>query len=1128
MKNRFPTIVATVVFAMLSGIVSAQSHSGNSVLAEGNWFKIGVVESGVYKLTYNDFVAMGADVNSINPQFVSFYGTEAGMLPQKNDEPRRDDLGEMAVAFRGNDNGSFEEDEFFLFYAEGPVRKVYNNTFQMLVCEQNVYSDSVFCFVRTDNPTASKRIADGDSFNLSSLSVIDSYLAVEHHERDINNPYSLGTRWYGETLSQGTETEFTKSFVCTDLMPGSKAKCYVSVIGRSLTESVIADISINGAEQGSIAIPRVLPSSNRFANEQSNIYEFDATETVNFKASLRNSSTDAMVGIDFVTLNVWKKLRFDNQQFEFSVLQNQSADSVVKVSVASDVNNPNIWKITSPLDVENVPFVAGDSLSFGCRMNSRNDFVVFNDSQAKQVVLARHIPNQNVHQQPVSTDMLIITHRRFADRADELAQLHLALDNLNCSVVDVDEIYNEFSGGRLDVSAIRDFIKMVYDRGQQRLKYVLLFGDASFDYRNISGQGGNFVPSLQSDNTYNFMRSYVTDDYFGLMDDGEGMDCAGVVDLGIGRLPVNTIQQAENVVDKIKDYVLIPSCYGEWKNSFLFVADDDKAGYIDACEKIEDVLKQKCPSFNVSKIYTDAYVRQDVAGGGHAYPEARADLLGSINKGVSVLAYYGHGGVRGWTEEGILTYNDILSMNNAHRLPFVFTATCEFSKFDNPGFSSAGEEMFLNRDGGAIAMFTSTRPTATFTNTNLGLHLFNALDSLNTSRLTFGGLTKAAKVDGLFDNCSFVLFGDPALRFSYPQNRIQVTSINGQPAGVFQTVESASMMNVEGRVIDADSAFVQSFNGVIDIKLYDKKVSMSTLSNNGSVETRDFVEYKNVVFEGRSKVENGTFSVSVPVSDVLNFMDGNARLSFYASDTINGVEATGMFDNFTLAVGSNAHRDNTAPAVDFYCNSTLFADGDVVLPNGIIAADIFDEQGICLYNNVIGRDMLLTHEFEGSVEKIVANGYCHQTEVGDFTRFRLEMPFTGLPSGEHRYTLRVSDNHGNTTEKEISFVVDFGQTKVNAVCYPNPSSTSTTFVVSCATESPFVDVEISIYSVIGQPIAELNRRFGCSGEASFVVDVDFRRDCGFVPENGVYVARIVVVDDKGKRHSTHQQMIIMN
>lgn len=1121
MKKFLPTIVATIVFALLGSIVSAQSHTGNSVLAEGNWFKIGVVESGVYKLTYSDFAAMGADVSSINPQFIGFYGTEAGMLPQKNDEPYRDDLGEMAVAFRGNGNSSFEQDEFFLFYAEGPVRKVYNNNYQMLVCEQNVYSDSVFYFVRTDNPTAAKRVADGNQADIGTQDIIDDYLAVCHHELDLNNPYSLGTRWYGETLSQITGTEFAESFDCTDFVHGSKARCYVSVIGRSFTEAVIADVSINGSQQGSLTMPRLLSSSDRFANEQSHIYEFDAAATVDFNVSLRNSTTDALLGMDFVTLNFWKKLRFGDKQLEFRLFPTQSADSVTGVSVAGGDNDLNVWNVTSPLDAVNIPFAVTGSLLFGCRMDDCNDFVVFADSQAKQVVSARYIPNQNVHQQPVNTDMLIITHRRFAGYADELAAMHSALDNLNCSVADVDEIYNEFSGGRLDVSALRNFIKMVYDSGQQRLKYVLLFGDASFDYRNISGQGGDFVPSLQSDNTYNFMRSYVTDDYFGLMDDGEGLDCAGVVDLGIGRLPVNTIQQAENVVGKIKDYVLNTACMGKWKNDFLLVTDDDKAGYIDACEKIGEKIVQQCQSFNVSKIYSDAYVRQDVAGGGHAYPEARADLLGYLGQGVSVLAYFGHGGVRGWTEEGLLTYNDILSLNNAHRLPFVFTATCEFSKFDNPAFSSAGEEMFLNRDGGAVAMLTSTRPTVTFTNTNFGLHLFDTLVAAGAKDITFGDLTKAAKADGLLDNCSYVLFGDPALRFSYPRNRIQITSVNGQPAGDYQTIESATMMNVEGRIIDADSALVGSFEGTVDIILFDKKVSVSTLSNNGDVDVRDFSVYRNIVFEGRAKVENGTFSVSIPVSDVLNYMDGNARLSFYAADTVSGVDATGSFEGFTLAAGDNMQRDNTPPEVELCCVRTSYADG-------MIVADIYDEQGIWLYNNVIGRDLLLVHEHDGSIEKILVSGYCRQSETGDFSHFRLEMPFANLAPGEHRYGLRVSDNHGNTTEKEISFAVGCCMTEVDAVCYPNPSSASTTFIVTCTTASPFVDVEISIYSVLGQSVAKLGRTFGCSGNSTFEIGIDFLRDFGFVPENGIYVALINVVDGNGKRHSTRQQMIIMN
>jgi len=801
----------------------------------------------------------------------------------------------------------------------------------------------------------------------------------------------------------------------------------------------------------------------------------------------------------------------------------QTDTNAVEVHVVGQSDNTNVWNVTSPLDVRNILTYADDTIKFKMDVSERADLLVFDDSQAKDVVGHHAVGNQNLHSLSGETDMIIVTHSLFRRHADELAALHEAVDGFDCVVAEVGEIYNEFSTGRLDVTAIRDFIKMVYDRGNGRLGYVLLVGDASFDFRDILDKGGNFVPSLQSDNTYNFMSSYVTDDYFALLEDGQGLDGYGIVDVAVGRLPVSTVEQADNMVDKIRRYVLADNL-GDWKNNFLFVADDDKTEYMRACDTLEDMLNAKLPEFNVSKLYSDAFVRQK-GSGGYAYPEVNERLLSQIQRGVSFVTYFGHGGVRGWTEEGVLKYNDILSMRN-EVLPFFYTATCEFSKFDNPGFCSAGEELLLNPDGGAIAMLTTARPTSTFPNMVLGIKMFEALtDTLGVAR--FGDWTKAAKSSGLKVNLSWVLLGDPALRLNYPRERVRTLAINGVADSVFQEVESASMMTVEGCVTDVNGDVDTDFNGFVKIKLFDKKVVSSTLSNNGIVDVFSFSEYKDVVFEGVGTVEDGCFATSIPVSDALNYLDGNARLSYYAYDTIRHVDANGVHSNFTLAAGSGSQSDNTPPEIEMYCNMPSFCNGDVVSASGTIYAFMTDEQGIYCYNNVIGRDIILTHEYEGTTEMVVLNGLCSQVVAGDFARWKMEIPYSQLPEGAHTYRLRVSDNHGNMAEKEMNFVVEHAMKSVSVGVGPNPCSSEVTFSVACDTDATRLGVTISFFTRLGQHIADVERTFNCTKGMILDLKVDFMKDFGLTPETGSYLARVRVEDNEGNTAVEHKQIIIV-
>ena len=721
-----------------------------------------------------------------------------------------------------------------------------------------------------------------------------------------------------------------------------------------------------------------------------------------------------------------------------------------------------------------------------------------------------------------AADYLIITPRRFWEQAEALAAFHREADGLDCQVVDVEEIYNEFGTGTADPTAVRDFIRMVYQRSGQQLRYVLLFGKGTHDYRDIKGQGNNFVPTYEvADMPWHQVYSVCSDDYFGLMDANEGSGCDGKVDIGVGRLPVTTPQQAEDMVNKIRHYADLSAIHGPWLNRHLFMVDNDSRSYIDYVEYLDRMLDTACSTTTSQKLFVDSYPVVSTPSGARI-PEAHEVLMDYLEKGVGVLSYTGHGGVKGLMAELVLTNSDIQALRNFDCMPFVHTATCEFSLFDNPNVVSAGELMILNPQGGASAMLTTVRPTFPNHNQNMSKSFHeHVYDLENGQRLRFGDIVRLAKSDPKYytkSNICFVLFGDPALRFAYPSAHVRTSLINGSHAPSVEVL-SGSMVELKGFVSSSTDRIDTLFNGVVEVVLYDKKTRYTTLGAHH--QPMDYAYYHDVLFEGRASVTKGWFELTFPIPSEVNFEEGAARLSFYAYDSIRGIHASGASSQLRVLSGAGP-QDLQGPQMELYWDDPSFVNGQVVSRSGVLCADLFDEQGIYHYNVSIGRNIVL-HSDVPACDNLILNDW-FEPALDDSRKGRVVFPVEELEPGTHEFTLKAWDTQGNATEKTIVLVIEDGVMLAQVRTYPNPFAEEVYFSFRHGDMSESLRVQVEVYDLLGRQVAALETVTRSSAGTVPPIRWDGGSN-GIRLRPGLYIYRLTIEDEQGKVRSSSGRMV---
>jgi hypothetical protein len=1120
---------AVILFFTVCGhTVSGQDgFSGTSVLSSGRWYKFLIASDGIYRLTYSDLKAAGVPVSSIDPRNIRIYGNGGGMLPESNDSVRIDDLAENPVFVYGQEDGVFNDGDYLLFYGKGPDRWVYSKTDKVYHHVKNIYSDVAAYFLTCDLGQG-KRIqtqpfASGQPDQ--TFATFNDFIA---YDRDEINLISSGRIWYDKEIYDVTlSRNFSFSFANPDL--STPWTITLNAAARSIGVPSCFNLTADGKALLTLCIDATSTSFEEyFAHAGTSTKTYIASGPgVNLNLSFVPAVSGAKGYLNFFELNAMRQLIFTGGQMAFRNASSWKKNGISEFSLTSQGQQLSIWDVTQPTNPRKLETQTRENtVSIRLATDSLREFYAFDGSSFKTPVFSGILANQDLHATN-DVDYVIVTHQAFADQAERLAEFHRSRSNLNVLVTQPDKIYNEFSSGVQDITAIRDFMKMLYSRtsSAHKTRFLLLFGDASFDYKDRVQDNTNFVPSFESWESLDPISSYVSDDYYGLLKGGSHSD---TVYIGIGRFPVRTGSDAVSAVDKVIHYSNgSDSVKSDWRNMVSFVADDqDNYGGNEFMKDCDDLASGVDKKYNIDKIYLDAYPQVSTPGGAR-YPEVNDAINKRIAKGTLLITYVGHGGELGWSHERVLEIPDIQSWTNYNKLPVFLTATCEFSRMDDPARISAGEYVFLNPKGGGIALFTTTR--ATFAGGNKALldkFYANLFRTVKGEHYRMGDLIRLSKTSSDPNFRKFVLLGDPALMIAYPALDVVTTSVKtGIPPSGNDTLKALTQVIIEGEVREGNM-LADGFNGVLMPTIYDKVSTVICKANDQVAPPYSFQLRKNVLYSGKVNVSGGKFSFSFIVPKDIDYKYGTGRISYYASSS--ATDANG-YDESIIVGGYNSQAavDTNGPSLSLFMNDRKFVNGGYCSPNPVLIGDVYDESGINTVGNGIGHD--ITAILDGdSRNPMILNDY-YSADLDTYTTGVITYPIFKLADGQHHLSVKVWDVYNNSTEGGIDFIVaSTAQFALEQVMnYPNPFSNRTTFSFQTNQAPGNMDVEINIYSLFGRLERTLHTTLYSNGYRVEPFVWDGYSDSGALLSAGTYVYQLKVTLPDGSNTMKSSKLVFI-
>ncbi|MFW5760186.1 MAG: type IX secretion system sortase PorU [Cyclobacteriaceae bacterium] len=1115
------------------------NETGSSVLAEGQWIKLAILQEGIYRLDYKYLKSIGLPVDQINPQNLRLYGNGGKMLPQPNHIARPADLQENAIVVAGEQDGVFNTDDYLLFYGQNSDFLSFDTLAQDWSWQNNDYSDTTFYFlIAGDSPglrisslnnTTGQSEATFNYYDDAYVHELDKYNLLEE---DLVTNSGSGRNWLGEKFNS-INPNATIDLPLNNLVTTFPATIRLKMVSNSLQPSTF-NVSLNSTTVGTLNIPAIPEgrySIKGVQEEASFVVDNPAAGPLQVKINFTNpGSSSSIAYLDHLLVSCRRKLSYDNF-FKFRVLESvEHQFSRFNISTTQPVT---IWNITNPIIPAQVKLEDEDAgVSFVAPTRKLEEFLVFSSNDFLQPVSSRPLDNQNLRAD-LSPQMVIIAHPLFLQAANQLANFRGAHDQMNVKVVTPGQVYNEFAGGSPDVTAFRDYMKYLYDNGN--IQYLLLFGKCSFDFKNILSNGNlnaspNFVPTYQSRNSFHPIFSYSSDDYFGFLDDNEGewAESSGgdhLMEIGVGRLPATTSEEAEIMVQKIIAYDTEKSIFGNWRKKIYFVADDEDFNtHQKDADILAEFLSENFTDLDINKIYLDAFPQQTTSFGERA-PGVNQAIREAVDQGGLIVNFTGHGSEIQWTDEKVLDNIVIEELDNQGKLPLFVTATCEFGRHDNPLIRSGAEQLLTNKRGGAIGLVTTARPVYSNTNFQLNRAFYqSAFQPVNGQMPRLGDIFKYTKNNSLSGsiNRNFSLLGDPSMRLAYPENQVIVEKIisNGNAA---DTLKALDKIEIRGVVTNSAGDQLPGFSGEILATVFDKPRTITTLGNKSPQMT--FLQRDNLLFQGKASVKNGHFSLTFPVPKNINYQFGEGKISLYAYNQNEEVDATG-FVNQTIG-GSVVQPvvDNTPPTIELFLNDTLFNNGDVTGPNPILLARISDESGINISSSGLGQDI----NAQLNQDKIYLLNKFFTAQLDDYTSGWVEYKFNNLPEGEHILEMKAWDIYNNAANAKIEFWV--GELKKLILSelknYPNPFQQKTNVTVGHNKAGLTLQVNLKVYNSKGSVV--LDNSFSYD-QATSRINLEWEGNDarGNKLPAGIYIMRMMVrcVEDGSSNVATTKLLIV--
>jgi hypothetical protein len=1100
--------VLPLSLGLLSGFSLKNGREGAelSILTSNNeeWIKIAVTEEGVYSIDEAFFRSAGINLRGINPRNIRMFGYPGGIIPQSPQSPWPQSLQELPILIEGEADGSFDAGDRILFYAESPHELSINHNSGEYGYQHNPYSDTLFYLLELGQ-TPGRRITNAPVE--SPGTPIQSFRDIVVYTNPTHNILFSGREWYSDRFDVNPNRNF--DLPMTGIIPQSTLGLTVALMTQSFGPSDM-QVNLAGNALGQIDLPPIptglyslkgIEIARRFTLPASNIANLNTLRSnLNFR---RFTGGGSNAFLHYMILDAERRLQVYNQ----SVIIRLPDTGRFSLHPSNTTNNTRLWSIQGAFDVQNV---ASSNGIFHVNNTLGQKYTLFDIDKTPSPRFAGRARKTSL-KEASAPDMIIITTARLRAEAERLAAHRRNFNGYRVQVTTLEDIYLEYAAGRQDVTAIRNYLRDMYAKG--RLKFALMLGRSSFDFKNRIPDNTLLVPTYQSRNSLHPILTFASDDYFGFLSGNKGEWAESSegnydLDIAIGRLPAKNPAEARAMIEKIIAYETSPETLGSWRSNVIFAADDGDANIhqrdADRLAQLVDTTKK---DFQIAKVYLDQFPIIPSGGVGNIAPEATRTFMELIEEGALFVNYTGHGSERQLAAERLFDEDRLRQMRNRNRLPIFITATCEFGRNDHPQIISAAEQLLLNPNGGAIAVVSTTRPVFSSTNYQLNLAFYqHAFRRENGDFLSLGEVfrrTKNSSQNGVL-NRNFVLLGDPAMRIGYGRHQIALNQISEQQGGA---ISEMSRVTVSGSIANESGSTISDFDGILTLSVIDAPVNRQTRGQDAPpfhYQTRD-----NFLFRGKASVRNGAFSIEFNAPKGIGEQIRNGSVFAYAHDEQFMSDASGVKPQLPLGGLSQLNPDRQGPNLRLFLNDTTFRSGGTTDPNPTMIAKLQDPQGILLAN--IPNTTRLLLRLDGTTEFELSRFFLSNKD--DFSSGSIHFPLFDLSPGPHFIELFASDNHHNTANARLDFVVA-ANTKLqfrNVITYPNPVKDQVFFRFEHNKAGEPVEILLSIFSPAGQLIREMPLSYAFAPERITALEWNALNKDGAPLSPGVYIFRIRMI-----------------
>ena len=1116
-KNNF---MRKQVFVQLCLFLSVElcswAQSSTSLFSTSRWFRLSVTERGVYRIDASLLQQAGLDPKAVDPTKVQLYGQPGGMLPQSLSVSYPQTLQPYDSYLQHNGNNQWEEGEFLLFYAESPDSYSYSLEEKLYHYQRNLYSDTLYYFLSLKEEVGS-RVSTSTTVEGTPVATLQQFDAYYAHEKDQRNLLRSGRRWYGETLNN---TDLQLRFdIGIEPVVGTEIVLQ-SAAAASCTTPCSLELSLQGQPLGAhnfSPITRGFYDRVGWHSKQTlRRSEAEAT-SLSLQYAFIGGDAGSRAYLDYFFVQLKARLHYGTQGPLFFRNVRSASAELLAYQISTERVPFALWEVSDASQVQQLPFqLQGSELSFLHQSKSTRlaEFVLFSIEDTRHPHYMRAVANQSPSSE---AELLIVSAEQLTTQAERLADFHRRHDNMQVEVISTRQLYLEVSAGRPDPIAIRNYTARLHRDGD--LKHLLLFGAATFDYKEILQETPTHVPTYQSESSLDPVTTYASDDYFSFLEPSEGTWRESPpedhsMDIGVGRLPARDLREATTMVDKIIHYATETSTLGDWRQQIHFVADDgDNNLHHRDIEKISAHIDRLAPTFRAKKLYLDNYP-QEQNGAIQRSPSASAALDEVIRDGALVVNFSGHGNTSVWTAERLLSRSQIHTWRNLDRLPLFITATCDFGRHDDPEFQSAGEELLVHPTGGGIALLSTARPVRADANFKLNNALIQALfarlPSGDYPRL--GDIQRNTKNNSILGvgNRSFTLLGDPALRLNYPKHQLRITRINGTSLEEFNdTLRARSRVTLEGEVHSQQGKLL-NYEGTIQLVVYDKRSSVRTLGDENP--PFSYMRRNSLIFQGSVSVKQGRFSTTYVIPQSISYRKGQGSMFFYLhpeegiGDAAGGLSA--IYIGGPAAVGT---QDNEGPSVGAYLDEKLLTNGLRVGPQPQLRLTLSDPQGIKLSRSGLAKNLSISIDEQSPV--LLSRLY--RSELDSYQQGMLHYNLERLSDGKHTLRIQIWDNYDNLTEYSRYFYTS-SHTPIqllDVATYPNPTKGKVFFSFSHDKGDHSLQVSLRLSNLEGKQVAKKTwLTFG--GSSLQVVKLAWNLKNEVYLQEGIYAYQLDVLDQE--------------